>query len=407
MLASGGLFAAQADAGLCDGSARQALRLGVIGCGLSAQEGLKRLLGLGEGIPNWRVAAMADWFPNAVQRLARTIRSVDANRMPTDVTRFTGPDAALELLSKSDLDFVLIALPPGGKPGRLCQSDLVGAAITTGHSVWCENPFAVSASQLAQVRQAVMASREKRLSFHAAFAFLDEERAAIMSRVAFDAEPSEVRTQLGNLIGEAIGLRFQVTSTELKQGTSENTLLRHCLPAFVALGNLVEDTPRSIICQTGAHVEAIDSGDVRQLRVGALKHSGEQGGLNTMIDLVYPNGTDAQVRCVRESETSLPRTWLLRGREGDIDLLHRRWKRAGDDRWCDLASTASAIFQGIPDEFRIPSRPAALARFVVRIGENAVWRQVTDATPVAVEDDWELSARILEPMIACQRALRG
>lgn len=437
MLASGSLFAAQSKAESRDVASEPTLRVGVIGCGVSAQNGLKRLLSLGEAIPNWQVTAVADWFPNAIQRLTRTIRSHDVRRMPQDVSRFIGPDSALELLSKSDLDLVLIALPPGGQPGRLSQSDLVGAAITTGRSVWCENPCAVDAGQLAQVRHAVLAAREKRMSFHAAFAFLDEDRAHVLSQVTSRA--IDDRGQSWDLIGDPLGLRYQIThpgrpvsgkrSSKRTRGedrpqTSANekhaylhadaclevgggTLLRHCLPAFVALGTLMKESPKSFLCCGGSHVHATDLSEGRKHRVPSHESAIDLVNADTMVDLVYPNGVDAQVRCLHPSEQQRPRTWLLRGRNGDIDLLHRRWKQVGEDRWRGFASAESATFECDVDMTRVLSQPSALARFMVQLGEAGVWRSVSEAAPTLGNDDWDLAARVLEPAISCQAALKA
>ena len=437
MLASGSLFAAQTNAETRDLASEPTLRVGVIGCGASAQNGLKRLLSLGDEIPNWRVTAIADWFPNAIQRLARTIRSHDARRMPQDVSRFTGPDSALELLSKSDVDLVLIALPPGGQPSRLSQSDVVGAAITTGRSVWCENPCAVDAGQLAQVRQAVSAAREKRLSFHAAFAYLDEERAHVLSQVTRHA--IDAPRQSWDLIGEPLGLRYQIThpvrpvsgkrsgkrtqcgdrvqtSADEKQAylhadvcseVGGGTLVRHCLPAFVALGTLMNESPKSFLCWGDSHVQASDLSEGRNHRVPPHESAIDLVNADAMVDLVYPNGVDAQVRCLRPSGQQLPRTWLLRGRKGDIDLLHRRWKQVGEDRWIGLASAGSTTFESDPDLTRVLSQPSALARFMLQMGEARVARSESEAAPTVWNDDWDLAARVLEPAISCQAALKA
>jgi myo-inositol 2-dehydrogenase / D-chiro-inositol 1-dehydrogenase len=122
---SGGLFAAGADA----------VRVGVIGCG---GRGTGAAINAVNAAPGVEILALFDPFQDRIDKSLKTLREkVPAAVKVTPETCFTGFDGYKKLLAIKNINYIIMAAPPGFRPIHL------KAAIEAGKHVFMEKPVAV------------------------------------------------------------------------------------------------------------------------------------------------------------------------------------------------------------------------------------------------------------------------
>jgi predicted dehydrogenase len=112
------------------------IRVGVIGTGGRGSGAAVDALKSGEDV---KIVALADLFPD---RLQSGYEAIKKDRPEVDIPadrQFSGWDAYLKLLELPDVNYVIIAGPPGFRPLHL------KAAIDAGKHVFAEKPIAVDA----------------------------------------------------------------------------------------------------------------------------------------------------------------------------------------------------------------------------------------------------------------------
>jgi predicted dehydrogenase len=137
------------------------IRVGVIGCGGRGTGAIKDTLTSAEDV---ELVALADLFPD---RLAacRTNLARMATETPTlgskikvdDAHCFTGFDGYQRVLA-SDIDLVILATPPGFRPGHLA------AAVAAGKHVFMEKPVAVDPTGVRSVMASADLATQKGLA---------------------------------------------------------------------------------------------------------------------------------------------------------------------------------------------------------------------------------------------------
>jgi myo-inositol 2-dehydrogenase / D-chiro-inositol 1-dehydrogenase len=112
------------------------IRVGVIGCGGRGTGAIGNVLAAAPGV---RLVAVGDLFPD---RLADSLKNLaklgDKVAVPKE-QQFTGWDAYEKVIA-SDVNYVILAAPPGFRPAHL------QAAIAAGKHVFTEKPVAVDAA---------------------------------------------------------------------------------------------------------------------------------------------------------------------------------------------------------------------------------------------------------------------
>ncbi len=131
------------------------LRVGVIGCGGRGTGAAANALAAD---PSVRIVALADAFPDRLARARESLAALASDRASVDPSNaFAGLDAWQRLLAL-DLDAVILATPPGFRPGHFA------AAVDRGRHVFMEKPVAVCPAGVRQVLEAGRRADEKGLS---------------------------------------------------------------------------------------------------------------------------------------------------------------------------------------------------------------------------------------------------
>jgi predicted dehydrogenase len=133
------------------------IRAGLIGCGGRGTGAAQNVL---EAYPNVEIVALADMWP---ERLNRTreglVKSKDPRVKLEDGRCFTGFDAYKRLLD-TNVDYVMMAEPPGLRPIHF------EAAVAAGKHCWLEKPGCVDPAGARRLIAAGEKAREKNLGVH-------------------------------------------------------------------------------------------------------------------------------------------------------------------------------------------------------------------------------------------------
>jgi myo-inositol 2-dehydrogenase / D-chiro-inositol 1-dehydrogenase len=112
-----------------------AIRIGLIGCGGRGTGAIEDALS--SGAAGVTLVAMGDLFPDRLAASRDRLREKFANAIDVPADRsFTGFDAYQKVLS-SDVNYIVLATPPGFRPLHL------GAAVAAGKNIFTEKPVAV------------------------------------------------------------------------------------------------------------------------------------------------------------------------------------------------------------------------------------------------------------------------
>jgi len=162
------------------------IRVGVIGCG---GRGTGAAFNALEAHPNVQVVAMADLFED---RLNSSFGYLSGNedygpRVNVDPAhKFVGFDAYKQLLAIENIDYVILATPPGFRPMHF------DAAVNAGKHVFLEKPVAVDPAGVRMVIEASARAKQQALSVVAGTQRRHEDSyLALMQRVN-DGELGEV-----------------------------------------------------------------------------------------------------------------------------------------------------------------------------------------------------------------------
>ncbi len=148
-------------------------RIGIIGLGFGAQVYVPAFRSEG-----WDVAAICSRSRDKLTKVAEAAGIRDVHTDP------------LELIGRKDLDAIAIATPPRA------HRDLAIAALAAGKHVLCEKPFAIDASQAADMRDAA-------------------ERSARTAMVGHEFRHAPQRAYIKELIDDGYIGRFQLCTIEL------------------------------------------------------------------------------------------------------------------------------------------------------------------------------------------------
>jgi predicted dehydrogenase len=111
-----------------------AVRVGLIGCGGRGTGAAQDVLSSAQGVT---LVAMGDVFPDRLNASRDRLRDKFADKIAVTADRsFTGFDAYKNVLA-SDINYVILATPPGFRPTHL------SAAVAAGKNIFTEKPVAV------------------------------------------------------------------------------------------------------------------------------------------------------------------------------------------------------------------------------------------------------------------------
>jgi predicted dehydrogenase len=137
------------------------VRVGLVGCGGRGTGAAADCLRASEGV---EIVTMGDLFPDRIDaaraeltKLAAEDPRIAAGFRVTDDRTFTGFDAYRKVIA-ADIDLVILATPPGFRPGHLA------AAIAAGRHVFMEKPVAVDPTGVGSVIATSEIARQKSLA---------------------------------------------------------------------------------------------------------------------------------------------------------------------------------------------------------------------------------------------------
>lgn len=130
------------------------IKVGVVGCG---GRGTGAAVNALEADPAVRLVALGDLFPDRLESSrAELAKRGERARVPPG-SCFTGFDACEKVVA-ADVDVVILAAPPGFRPGHL------RAAVDAGRHVFCEKPVATDPTGIRAFLDAVEIAKKKSLA---------------------------------------------------------------------------------------------------------------------------------------------------------------------------------------------------------------------------------------------------
>ncbi len=146
-VAAGTLVLTGAPGSLAYAQGSDTIRVGVVGCGGRGSGAAHNCVNSSDGV---KIVALADTFSDRLQKLKG-----DFN-VPEDRC-FVGIDAYKKLMALDDVNFVILATPPGFRPPQLAE------AIRRGKHVFMEKPVAVCPAGIKMVMEASELAEQKGL----------------------------------------------------------------------------------------------------------------------------------------------------------------------------------------------------------------------------------------------------
>ncbi len=131
------------------------IKVGVIGCGGRGTGAIKNVL---EAAPGVKIVALADAFKDHLDECRQKIAGIKAGEIDVpDERAFVGLDAYQKLLALPDVNYIILATPPGFRPMHL------EAAVAAGKHIFTEKPVAVDGPGIRRVIAAAEQAKTKNL----------------------------------------------------------------------------------------------------------------------------------------------------------------------------------------------------------------------------------------------------
>jgi predicted dehydrogenase len=132
----------------------ETIKIGLVGCG---GRGTGAAADAMQADPNCKLVALADTFPDQIERTKKNLLRFKDKFAVTDDMIFSGFDACTKLLA-TDIDVVLLCTPPHFRPAQYRE------AIEAGKHVFCEKPVAVDAPGIKHVIETNALAKAKNLA---------------------------------------------------------------------------------------------------------------------------------------------------------------------------------------------------------------------------------------------------
>ncbi|MBM4112260.1 MAG: Gfo/Idh/MocA family oxidoreductase [Phycisphaerae bacterium] len=386
------------------------LAVGVIGCGGRGTGAATDAL---RADPSVRIAALADAFPDRIERARTALAEHDASRATVDASRcFTGFDAATKLLAL-DLDVVILATPPGFRPGHF------SAAVDAGRHVFLEKPAAVCP---AGVRQVIDASRRA-----------DEKGLCVVAGTQRRHQKSyleAMRRLRDGAIGRPVAARsfwnmgdLWVVAPDPARSDVENQLRNWLYHTWLSGDHIVEQHVHNIDVVNWA----FDAHPIRACAVGGRQSRTDPkyGHVydHFAVDFEYPDGRFALSMARQQKGTTERVEEIIHGADGMMRLSpgeaevrgSRPWRYDGPNPSPFVAEHA-ALFDAIRGGTRVnesrtiaeSTLSAIMGRIAAYTGQDLTWDQAMshelDMRPPA---DLSFSSRPQDPVAIPGRAAKA
>jgi myo-inositol 2-dehydrogenase / D-chiro-inositol 1-dehydrogenase len=133
----------------------QTMKVGLIGCGGRGSGAIRDVLQADKDV---QVTALCDLHESKANATLKGLKKRDGDRVAvTGETIFSGLDGYKKLLAHPDVNYVILATPPGFRPQH------IEAAVEAGKHIFTEKPVAVDVAGVRKCLAAAKKSREKGL----------------------------------------------------------------------------------------------------------------------------------------------------------------------------------------------------------------------------------------------------
>jgi predicted dehydrogenase len=131
------------------------IRVGLIGCGGRGTGAATDVCKAAEGV---KLVAMADVFPDRLQKSFEGLEKLLGDKFAVTADAcYTGFDAYEKVVGRNDVNYVILATPPGFRPVHL------EAAVAAGKNIFTEKPVAVDAVGIRRCLKAYEEAKTKNL----------------------------------------------------------------------------------------------------------------------------------------------------------------------------------------------------------------------------------------------------
>ncbi len=135
------------------------IRIGLVGCGGRGTGAVENAFNSAQGV---KLVAMGDAFKDRLEESKATLAKKNADKMnvPTDRC-FVGFDAYEKVINAKEVNYIILATPPGFRPAHL------KAAVVAGKNIFTEKPVAVDSTGIRNVLETYEQAKAKNLAIAA------------------------------------------------------------------------------------------------------------------------------------------------------------------------------------------------------------------------------------------------
>lgn len=356
------------------------IRVGLIGCGGRGTGAAVNSVDAFEGV---EIAAMGDLFRDRLESSKGRLQEEIGDRLTvTKETSFVGFDA-YERVLETDVDYVILATPPGFRPIH------IRAALEAGKHVFAEKPVAVDSAGVRSVIESGKLAEQKELALVAGTQRRHDPKYIETIQRIHDGAIGDLRAAQINRSTGPLWLRERLPGMSDMEWQCRNWYYF----TWLSGDHVVEMHIHSIdvinwVFQTHP-VRAVGVGGRQQRIDPSYGHIYDHIG----IEYEYPNG--ARVTCMQRQMEGASSVWAERvvGSEGHADLMNHRIE--GSTNWSfeqenppnayvqEHANLIESIRSGNPinESKRVAESTltAIMAREVAYTGREITWEELLNA----------------------------
>lgn len=135
------------------------IRIGLVGCGGRGTGAVENAFSSAPGV---KLVAMGDAFKDRIDESKATLAKKNADKLAVkDELSFTGFDAYEKVINAKEVNYIILATPPGFRPTHL------KAAVAAGKNIFTEKPVAVDGTGIRSVLETYEQAKAKNLAIAA------------------------------------------------------------------------------------------------------------------------------------------------------------------------------------------------------------------------------------------------
>src|SRR5262245_33720867 len=132
------------------------IRIGLVGCGGRGTGAVENAFNAAPGV---KLVAMGDAFKDRIDECKTNLAKKNADKMDVkDDRTFSGFDAYEKVIAAKEVNYIILATPPGFRPQHL------KAAVAAGKNIFTEKPVAVDGTGIRSVLETYEQAKAKNLA---------------------------------------------------------------------------------------------------------------------------------------------------------------------------------------------------------------------------------------------------